>query len=365
MSNYLIVYPTFSIAAAAAISEQYFGIKVKAKELVSYADQNFYLLAANGEEYTLKIMNHRAAKDMLRAQNAMMSFLHGKILDFDVPKVFNNLKGEAITEYIDTNGNLFYIRLLSWVKGDTWADLAQPKPELYEELGQKLAKMTILLQNFSLPYAIPNVQTPNFDAANVNWIYDKIELIEKEENKTLIKHFLDDYTKNIVPQAALLRNGFIQNDAHAYNVLVNTELHQVTGLIDFGEMVYSKIVCELAVACAYLCIDSDEPLKLIAPIVKGFNRIFPLNSCEIHAIFPLLINRIAISVSFSAINHANGIESEYVYAWEQRGWNLLHKLSAISPQTAANFFYDTCNLEDFKPYKITRKMEEVAHLLGA
>jgi Ser/Thr protein kinase RdoA (MazF antagonist) len=109
---------------------------------------------------------------------------------------------------------------------------------------------------------------------------------------------------------------------------------EVIGIIDFGLAMPSKIVCELAIACAYLAMKRPNPLEIIGAITKGFNTVFPLNVAEMNAIFPLMAQRIIISITHSALNHKKGITNEYVYASEKNGWDLLRQLEEAIPQVA-------------------------------
>ena len=347
MSNTTIIYPTFSLLAAEQLAHQHFGINAKAKNLVSYSDQNFHLKDEKGEEYVLKIMNCSAEKEILQMQNAAMTFLHGKIEDFSLPKVYANTQGEDITEIEDENGNRYFLRLLSWVQGEIWEYVLPHTPELCEELGKKLAKMSQVFQQFETPHQIEIPKEWHWNVANPIWIYDNIALIEDEEDRDIFIHFLIHYKENLFPNLDKLREGFIHNDANTFNLLVNTqeEMPKIAGLIDFGEMTTSKIVCELAVPCAYLAMNYPDPLAIVAPIVKGFHSVFPLNDAEMRAIFPMMANRIMISLLYSAANHKNGVESEYLYVSEKIGWELLRKMRKISPNFAYYYFRNACGLE--------------------
>jgi len=346
--NHIIQYPTFTLNDCQMLANQYFGIKAKAKNLVSYADQNIYLKAANGSEYVLKIMNDHTDKNILRVQNAAKLFLHEKIEDFETPRVFLNTQGEDITEIKDEKGNNYYMRLLSWVKGNLWENIIPPSLELCEELGQKLAKMSLLLQDFSPPCAFPKKDTFRWDASDVLWVNEKFHNIDNDANREILIHFWRYYKDNIFPNLAELREGIIQNDANTFNLLVGQTQNRlkVAGIIDFGEMMKSKIVCELAVCCAYICMKNENPLAIAAAIIKGYHAILPLNEFEMQSVFPLMANRVMISVTYSAINHKNGLEGEYLYASEKAGWELLKKMRNISPSTAYHYFQKVCNLSN-------------------
>ncbi len=329
-----IISPSFSLKTAENFVFTYFGIISKASNLVGYSDQNFYILAENKTEYVLKIMSMQTSKRVLQVHNEVMSFLQHQIDGLAIPQVIPTLHGPNQVEVADEQGNLFHLRLLSWVKGQLWENIAAPQLSLYEELGQKLGKMSQVLQKFTLPCAFPSPTGFHWETSTANWIEQALVHIKGEKDKKTIQYFLPFFSTLVQQNRTALRDGFIHNDANTFNILVKEEnkKQEVIGLIDFGLAMPSKIVCELAVACAYLAMKRPNPLEIIAALTKGFHSIFPLNAAELNAIFPLMAQRIIISITHSALNHKKGITNEYVYASEKNGWALLRQLQEASPQ---------------------------------
>ena len=74
----------------------------------------------------------------------------------------------------------------------------------------------------------------------------------------------------------------------------------VTGLIDFGDMVYSYTAGDLAIAVAYVILDQTDPHALAAEIVSGYRSEFVLLEQELEALWPLVRLRLAMSVCLAA-----------------------------------------------------------------
>ncbi len=335
--------PSFSLSEAEKIVANQFGIYTQAHHLVGYSDQNFHLKDTNGVEYILKISNENTEKRGLMLQSAVLGFLQGKIDDFSFPYIYDNLAGADITTITDIKGTVYYVRLLSWVKGILWENIFPHLAEICQELGGKLAKMSLLLQDFVSP--VPEKSQEKWDIIHINWVLSELEKIDSQQDVAIITHFLEYYFIHIFPHIDLLRGGMIHNDANTFNVLVNytDDKPHVVGLIDFGELMRGKVVSELAIACAYLSMNYENPLEIAAQIIKGFHAILPLTHVEIQAIFPLMANRVIISVVHSAINHHNGLESPYLYISEKPGWDLLRKMQQISPMAAYHYFVSACS----------------------
>ena len=71
-----------------------------------------------------------------------------------------------------------------------------------------------------------------------------------------------------------LRQGVIHGDANDHNVLAEPD--RMTGLLDFGDMVHSAIVCDLAVALAYAMLGERDPLAAAGAVIRGYHRHNPL-----------------------------------------------------------------------------------------
>jgi Ser/Thr protein kinase RdoA (MazF antagonist) len=109
---------------------------------------------------------------------------------------------------------------------------------------------------------------------------------------------------------AELRKSVIHGDANDYNVLVEGD--SVVGLIDFGDMVYSYTVGDLAIAVAYVVLGKDDPYAAAAPVIDGYQTEFPLTSEEVEALWPLVRLRLCMSVCIAAHQQAQQPENDYL-----------------------------------------------------
>jgi Ser/Thr protein kinase RdoA (MazF antagonist) len=114
---------------------------------------------------------------------------------------------------------------------------------------------------------------------------------------------------NFDPQ---LPRSVIHGDANDYNVLVDPERMTVSGLLDFGDMVYSYTVAELAIAVAYVVLDQPRPRAAAAKIVKGYTSEFALLDEELEAVWPLALLRLALSACMAAYQQRQQPENEYL-----------------------------------------------------
>ncbi len=100
----------------------------------------------------------------------------------------------------------------------------------------------------------------------------------------------------------------IHGDANDYNVLVDPGSMTVSGLIDFGDTIYSYTVGDLAIALAYVVLGEGDPRDVIA----GYTSEFGLLDDEREALWPLVRLRLAMSVCIAAHQIRQQPENEYL-----------------------------------------------------
>ena len=113
----------------------------------------------------------------------------------------------------------------------------------------------------------------------VSSINGALHCVDEEEKVTTIKYFLKLYEDKVVPSLPKLRKSVIHNDANDHNVLGEGE--KFTGLIDFGDVVYSETINNLAIAIAYAMLGSKTPLHVASLMVRGYHSKYPLLDEEI------------------------------------------------------------------------------------
>lgn len=285
------------VILAQAIAEKYFGIQATAAELPSERDQNFLLETRAGEKFVLKIANAFEDRAVLEVQNAMMTHLATRV-SF-CPRVVPATTGEQI---VTVEGRL--VRVLSYLPGRPLARVEVQSPELLYDLGRKLGQLSRALVGFDHQATHRNFY---WDLANGVQI---VENFGTQINTNWLREMVLSYGKNLCLSVAKLRRSVIHGDANDYNVLVENE--RVVGLIDFGDMVYSYTVGDLAIAVAYVVLGKEDPYAAATPVIDGYQQQFPLTADELEALWSLVRLRLCMSVCIAAHQQAQQPENEYL-----------------------------------------------------
>jgi Ser/Thr protein kinase RdoA (MazF antagonist) len=311
--------------ALAAASEQY-GLAGAMSALPSERDQNFLIADARRGKFVLKIANSSDALALLDCQNQAMRHVEKSVADYRVQRVVRSLEGADITTiHSARSGSDHWMRLLTWLDGAVLADSAARSSVLYESIGAGMAKIDAALCDFSHP-AMHRV---------LQWDVRRAEMAR--ENAALLPQARRAHVERLFSQWqeidwAGLRHSAIHGDANDHNVLVVDG--RMAGLLDFGDMVYSATVCDLAVVLAYGMLGEDEPLSVAAQVIRAYQRHFPLTEAEQRALYPLILARLGMSVCYSAHNRARNPQDAYQVVSEAAVWNLLGKLELSSGAAA-------------------------------
>lgn len=263
-----------------------------ARRLPSERDKNYLLTDDSGQQVVLKVANTAESRDFLEAQNAVLDFLSERV----------SFCQRVIGEVVEFEGHL--VRLVTYLPGVPLAEIKPHTPGLLHDLGQKIGQLTRALADFDHPAVHRDF---HWDLANGNRVVNEYApLIKDAKLRELV-------LKCRFEPASGLRRSVIHGDANDYNVLVDPESMTVSGLIDFGDMVYSYTVGDLASAVAYVVLGEGDPRDVIA----GYRSEFGLLDEEREALWPLVRLRLAMSVCIAAHQIRQQPENEYLMISQQ------------------------------------------------
>ncbi|CAN5631299.1 aminotransferase class III-fold pyridoxal phosphate-dependent enzyme [soil metagenome] len=315
---------------------QQYRITVKAKALNGYDELNFLLKGEGGLQYILKVATDEHGYHFLDAQVKIVNHLSASEVGNRFQHYLLNTAGKELTTLAldDTN---YYLRILSFLEGDFWVDTINRTDALHADLGDFLGRMDKALQNFSHPAMHRHYTWDIGTALDAN---AKIHCITNHEKRRIAGYFLLQFETEVLPVLASLRHAYAHNDANDYNLLVKD--NAVSGLIDFGDMVYTALINNVAVACTYAMLNNKKPLDTAALVLKNYHAIYPLTVQELDLLYYLIAARLCISVTQSAYNASLDSSNEHHFITEKPAWDLLYQLIRINPVKAQDSFRTAC-----------------------
>lgn len=340
--------PTFSPVEAEAFVWKYYDLKGSADELTGERDQNFIITDSSGSNWVLKIANHEEEIDNLLFQNQVLDRVTEVEPTFPIPHLRKSRSGEAIVRVQDKRGNFYRVRLFTYLPGYPIANVSSQKRQLLQNLGGYLARFDKALAGYWHPAANRKFQWSIQYTSEI--IGQGTSAIKDLEARSIVDHFSADFKSRVLPLMARLRSGVIHSDANDHNVLVAEDSegnYCISGLIDFGDMVYGPYVYEPAVAAAYALLDEDDLLDTAAQVVRGYHEEFPLESHEVALLFNLICIRLCTSVVLSAKQKEMAPGNDYLTISEEAAWRALRKLISVEPKAAEELFREACQLPRF------------------
>ena len=122
----------------------------------------------------------------------------------------------------------------------------------------------------------------------------------------------------------------------------------VSGIIDFGDICYTPLINELAIAIAYAILYVDEPIKWSGFIVESYNKVLQLKEKEIALLYYLIPTRLCISVCNSAYERKIDPKNLYAAISEKLAWQLLRNWLKINPIELENVYRKLCGFDKVK-----------------
>lgn len=332
--------PDFSARQASAVLREHYDIDTSLEPLASERDQNFLVSSREGEKFVLKFAN--AAEPAAITDFQIRGLLHVARAgtDFQVPRVIATNDGELMFEVESDSGSAHRVRLLSWLDGVPLRH-AQGVGSMARQTGACLARLGIALRGFEHPASDYPLL---WDIRNAASLEALLPHVNDEELRELCEQRLERFRDVVAPRLDSLRSQVIHNDMNPSNVLVDSsDVNRLTGVIDFGDMVFSRLVNDAAVGAAYFCGAEEDPFGEVVKFLGAYAEILPLMEDEIALLPDLILTRHLTTVM---ITHWRASmypdNADYILRSEPRARQMLSLVAGMSIDQTVGRFLAAC-----------------------
>ncbi len=296
-------------------------------------DLNFKIVTFDKETFLLKLTLTNRENNF---QNKLEKFIRDQD-DFHGSKVIHFFKSKL--EYRDKT---YAVKLFNWVHGKVWDNLKLHREELFISLGEQAGNLTNLLSQFDCN--APHIKM-EWDLNQSLWVEDYSYLFKDEELSEILPVIKD--FKSQFQNYSRLRQSVVHNDLNEHNIIVDSENHnRISGIIDFGDAVYTQIINDVAIALAYTTMQLNHPLKASRAFLRGYHNKFPLRIEELDMLFNALRMRYVVSLTKAKLNAKENPSSDYLQISTAKAWNGLRTWNRISPYLAKQHFYQAIGQKD-------------------
>ena len=308
--------PRFELADAESLAAELFGVRGRATALPSERDQNFLITpaGADGSRIVLKVSNAEEDASLLEAQQAALEHLASRS-DLTARPV-RAASGTLLLGIPGADRRRHWVWALTHLPGRPLGSVRRRSDALYEDWGRAAGQLDAALADFDHGAAHREFY---WDLANARTVIDRNRsAIADPELRSLIDRLVDRFDRSARSVLDALPRAIVHGDLNDFNVLVDggDELERrgqrVSGIVDFGDMVYSYRVADLAIAVAYAMLDGADPLSVAAHVVRGFSRHVALEDSELKALFGLATLRLCASACIAAVQSRQRPDNPYL-----------------------------------------------------
>ncbi|HEY7858584.1 MAG TPA: aminotransferase class III-fold pyridoxal phosphate-dependent enzyme [Candidatus Nanopelagicales bacterium] len=299
--------------------------------------------------HILKLYGSGVDVDVLDFQDGALRHLAGTAAASYVPQV-------VTSELVPTPGSGLDgpARLLTWLPGRMWADVADHTPASLRELGQVVARVDDALATFTHPAQRRHIWWNLMVAGE---LLDRLEFIADPQRRAIVEKVLVRHATEVAPRLQDLPAQVIHNDANNHNIVVADD-GSVAGLIDFGDLVTAPRICGLAIACAYAAFDLPNPVRDVAPLVAGYHEVSPQTPEELSLLLDLMRARLSTTVLMASWQHHRQPDNDYLRLSEDDAWRVLAALDSESDALSLCRFRNACG---YDPHPSSRPVRQWLH----
>ncbi len=277
-------------ADAIGLAADLWGARVTAAERLETERDDTFRLETTAGTVVLKVANPADRLDVVALQCSALQHVEHADPGLLVPRVLPALDGSALVEVGGASGEPRFARLLGWLPGRT-VEYARTDADGRRSIGEVLARLSLALDGFEHPGAH---RVLAWDLQRLGGLRSRLHHVIDDDARAALEAELDLFGAQVGPALAEVRHQVVHNDANPDNVLVG-EQGLATGVLDFGDIVRTAVVADLAVAMAYatapwsvLAEGGIDPWADPYDIARGYISVRPLDDHEI-ALLPHLV----------------------------------------------------------------------------
>jgi len=326
---------------AESVAREHWSIDSRAQALAGEVDRNFVLVTARGDRLVLKVTPPGDHRQMVECQVEALTHLASTPVAEFVPRILPTREGQSVLP-LELDGGTCWARLVTYCDGTPLVHRGDRPARFLESIGRTLGRLDLALKEFDHPGAHRSM---NWDIEHTAALADDAAHILDTSRRALVERHLERFNTEVVSRLAGLDRSVIHNDANDHNILVKNDAGgepALAGLIDFGDILHTVTVAEVAISCAYLMLDRDDPVGDAAHVVAGYHAVRPLTTVEQSVVFDLVIARLAASVLTSARRRHLEPDNEYHQISVQPVWRLLERISTLDRGRSTQKLMDAC-----------------------
>jgi hydroxylysine kinase len=330
--------PRVSTIEAERIAAEHYGLAgATATKLSSEMDENFRLDSPRGQ-HLLKLVPADEPSEITDLVARALSHVADAAPDLRVQRIVPSLGGALSVRCETLSGHQRTVRLTTFLEGRVLRSITA-SAALRERLGKTLARLGQALRDFRHPHVQRDL---SWDLRHAGRMQRMLDDVPDFDRGGVLRRSLAHFDAHVVPRLDGLRAQPVHNDLSIDNIVIDTT-GQV-GVIDFGDVVHTQLVNDLAIAAADQLSVDDDPLAPALDVVRAYDEIEPLLQEEIDVLYELIRMRVVQRIIGGEWRSSRLPENrEYLGRNLDRLWTALERLPGDQAGPATVRLFDACS----------------------
>jgi Ser/Thr protein kinase RdoA (MazF antagonist) len=322
-----------------------YGISARCARISCERDELFHVFSSDGSQYILRMSNPADDHSTIDMQIQALAWLAERAPDIPVPVLIASIKDEmSFASKVGDNPTRI-IWMTSFLEGLALPKSASSCAQL-RNIGISLAELGIALRAFNHRGAHRVLAWDIQQAAACREMLPSPQHADADKPWNLVRAGFDYFDEVVHQQLLNLRSQVVHADFNPHNILIDVvRPDNVSGILDFGDMVSTQLINDIAIAASYHT-DGDHPLSKVAHMLGAYHGVLPLLAEEVDLLYDLIITRLCTAIAITEFR-AGLYPANRNYILKNTGvaWSGLQRLAEVSRSDAQSILRKACNLE--------------------
>ncbi|MFC6234061.1 phosphotransferase, partial [Leucobacter soli] len=187
-----------------------------------------------------------------------------------------------------------------WLDG-VMLDSAKPTPALMRSVGRVAGEVSAGLASWPAPPV--DVGHPWELTRTLETVASTIVSVTDPATRAVLDAAVERFASVVAPVLPTLPRSVVHHDLHDSNLLVDTGAERISGVLDFGDMVFGPRIADLAVPAMHAGRAAEDPAEAFLLVAEGWGRAgqfentVQLEEDEIAVVFDAGLGRLAVNLS--------------------------------------------------------------------
>lgn len=201
---------------------------------------------------------------------------------------------DSLVVLADTEEGPAILHVGRWLDG-VMLERTTPTPALMKSVGRTAGGVSAGLFSWAPPPI--EVGHPWELTRTVETVSSTIGSVKDPSTRALLNETLELFESTVAPKLQTLPRSVIHHDLHDSNLLVDTATESISGVLDFGDMVFGPRIADFVVPAIHAGRAAEDPAEAFLLVAEGWGHTVQLEDEEIALVYNAGLGRLAVNLS--------------------------------------------------------------------